>query len=135
MHVTLTDSTYAYEHGAAHGEFGTVYHHYLRVEKRPLAAADIFGGKGWQEHLRKLVLDAVKLEEGDGMMDGAADTVREEAIDPERWDFSPAGLLVQFEPYEVASYAEGAVSVVVPWGALQGDLTDAAQAWVTSSGR
>lgn len=34
--------------------------------------------------------------------------------------FTPAGLLVYFNPYEVASYAEGGMEFTVPWAALKG---------------
>jgi uncharacterized protein YecT (DUF1311 family) len=133
VHITLEDSSSTYEHGAAHGQYGISYLHFMRDQQRALVAGDIFAKKGWQDRLRKLVLDAVKRSQGDDLFEEATQAVHEEAVDPARWDFSPAGLLVQFEPYEVASFAAGPVSVTIPWGALEDDLSDAAQAWVSTS--
>ena len=40
------------------------------------------------------------------------------AADPGRWDFSAEGLIVNFNPYDVAAYAVGPVAVTVPWNAI-----------------
>jgi hypothetical protein len=91
------------------------YVHYLRDSNRRLVAGDVFSGNGWQQKLKTIVLAAAKKAEGgDSLMDDA-DVVGDSIVDPARWDFSKAGLIVQFEPYEIAPYAAGAPTVTIPW--------------------
>lgn len=126
--ITVTEMSSLYEHGAAHGEYGLSFAHYLVKEQRPLATADVFAKAGWEDRLRPLVTTALKQQLGDdGLLDGWQASVRDETIDPSRWDFSKQGLVVQFNPYEVAPYAAGPVAVTVPWTAVWDDLTEAAQ--------
>ena len=48
------------------------------------------------------------------------------ATDPTHWDFSDEGLIVNFDPYAVASYARGQVSVTIAWTELTDVLADQA---------
>ncbi len=113
--ITLQSDNYNYGHGAAHGNYATTYLHFLVGENRPLKASDVFTGKGWEKTLGKLVTDKTKAQLGDGYFDDSEGDIPKLAADPTRWDFSDEGLIIQFEPYEVASYADGAVTVTVPW--------------------
>lgn len=113
--ITLTSNSYWYGHGAAHGNYGISYRHFVIAEKRWLEASDIFAGKDWQKTFGKLVVDRLKADLGDLFFPEAEADVPEMAADPTRWTFSEEGLIVQFQPYEVASYADGAVTATVPW--------------------
>jgi uncharacterized protein len=126
--ITLTLQSYSYGHGAAHGMPGITYIHYLRGEKRRLTAGDVFTGKGWQQRLQELALAAVKKTEGEDLMLDDPSSINDLVVDPARWDFSADGLVLQFEPYEVAPYAAGAPTVVIPWPELQNLLAPGASA-------
>jgi hypothetical protein len=117
--ITLVTADYWYGHGAAHGNYGTTYDHFLIGEKRALEGSDIFAKDGWEAALGKLVVDRTKQQLGDDYQ-GTDEDVAKEAADPGRWDFSSEGLVINFNPYDVAAYAMGPVAVTVPWN----DITD-----------
>jgi len=125
--ITLTTETYWYGHGAAHGNYDASYDHFLVGEKRPLKAGDIFAGKGWQTTFGGLVLDKLKTDLGEDYQGNTDENVAATAADPSRWDFSSEGLIVNFNPYEVAAYARGTVSVTIPWTALTDLLAEHAE--------
>ena len=124
--ITMTLTDYAYPHGAAHGSYSVTYIHYLRGEQRRLKEDDIFAGAAWQAKLQTLALAAVKEQVGDNLMLDDPSSINPLVIDPERWDFSKQGLVLQFEPYEVAPFAAGAPTVTIPWSALDGLLAPSA---------
>lgn len=125
--IGLRVNTYWYGHGAAHGNYTTTWLHFLREEQRWLAASDIFGGKGWQKGLLNLVVEAARDEHGDALMLDDTSYIAESVIDPARWDLSdPYGLIVQFQPYEISSYAYGAPTARVSWEALAPYLAETA---------
>lgn len=126
--ITLATTQSWYGHGAAHPNYGLSYQHFLVGEKRPLVAGDIFQGDGWQDKLGRLVLDKVKADLGDSYFSDSEADITTWASDPGRWDFSEQGLIVQFNPYEVASYADGAVTVTIPWDQLSDMFTENGQA-------
>jgi uncharacterized protein len=112
--IDMTVENSMYGHGAAHGNAAVNYIHYLRDEKRPLKASDIFTGD-WEGKLQKIALAQVKKTEGDDLLLDDETSINPLVIDPTRWDFSKEGLVLQFQPYEIAAYAAGAPTVTVPW--------------------
>ena len=126
--ITLSTDNYWYGHGAAHGNYSTSYNHFIIAEKRALVASDVFKGKGWEAKFAKLVIKKAKADLGDEWQgdDGNGDLSKSIA-DPSRWSFDEAGLIVLFNPYEVASYARGQVNVTIPWDQLTDLVTDNAQ--------
>jgi uncharacterized protein len=126
--ITMTATSYAFGHGAAHGNYAITYVHYLRAEQRRLLASDVFAADDWQKKLQTIALPAVTKAEGDDLMLDDPKSLDPLVIDPGRWDFSKAGLVLQFEPYEIAAYAVGAPTVTIPWSDLDGLLApDAAR--------
>lgn len=121
--ISLRTNEYWYGHGAAHGNYFITNRHFLIKEKRLLEASDIFEGEGWQETLGQLALDAIKAKLGEDYFAGSDEDVKAIAIDPLRWDFSEAGLVIQFNIYEVTAYAMGAPQVTIPWSELSGITT------------
>ena len=128
--ITMTLSSYSYGHGAAHGNPGTSFLHFLRTPMRPLAASDVFAADGWEGRLQVLALAGVKEAMGDGLMLDDPTSINDPVIDPTRWDFSTDGLIIQFEPYEVAPYAAGAPTITIPWSKLDADFAPGAEAIV-----
>lgn len=126
--ITLSTTESWYGHGAAHPNYSLGYQHFLVSEKRALEASDIFQGDGWQDKLGKLVLDKVKADLGEDYFPDSEADMPKWVADPSRWDFSQQGLIIQFNPYEVAAYAMGAVTVTIPWMQLSDLFTENGQA-------
>jgi hypothetical protein len=105
-----------YGHGAAHPLSGLSMDHWLRKESRPLQVADVFAkGSGWAKFVNDFCFKKVKRE----MFVDKPDDIKDITKDPARWIFDRKGLTVLFNPYEVASYAEGNQFVTIPWSALK----------------
>ena len=125
--ISLVYTEYWYGHGAAHGNYYILHHHFLLDEKRALEASDIFAGEGWEKTFGGLVLEAIKERLGEDYFDGSDEDVMKFAIDPQRWTFSEDGVTVQFNIYEVTAYAMGAPKVTIPWEAIDGLLSEHAR--------
>ena len=124
--ITVAANRFWFEHGAAHGNYGLFFAHFLREEGRPLEAADIFGNRNWDRRLADLVRERLESDLGENFQGIDEDSLQEAVRDTSRWDFSVEGLRLQFQPYEVSAYAFGAPVVTIPWSALEGDLADSA---------
>jgi len=122
--IDVEVSTYWFGHGAAHGNYTINYLHFLREQGRNMTADDLFAGKDWNQHLADLALKRLKDDRDELLWDIEADWLKEAVADPARWKFSNDGLIIQFQPYEVASYADGAVTAEIPWSQLQDDLSE-----------
>lgn len=121
--ISLERTLSWYGHGAAHPNYEISYAHFLRDALRPLRAADLFKGN-WQKPLRTMVLAELKENLGGMLMLDDAHSIDRLIVSPGRWAFSTQGLTVQFQPYEVAPYAAGAVSVTIPWFKMQDFMQD-----------
>lgn len=118
--ITSTLSTYWYGHGAAHGNGGTFYLHYLPKEGRGLEASDVFTGAGWEQKLLDLAVAQLNAAHGEWLMLDDPKDIAGAVIDPKRWSFdSDYGLTVQFQPYEVAPYVYGAPTILLSWESLE----------------
>lgn len=117
-----------YYHGAAHGSSYLTYEHYLVGEKRGLVAGDIFSGENWQQELQDILTNAILADEAlsEEVWDDFSDALPM-ALEPDRWKFTPEGLEVQFQQYELASYAYGLPEVLLSWKELRGILAPQAK--------
>lgn len=122
--ISLTTSTYYFGHGAAHGGTALGNIHYLVKQGRELQASDIFKGTEWKKKLLALVKKQLVADMGENLMLDNDSIIADPITQPDRWSFSDNGLVIQFEQYEVASYADGAPTVEISWAALDGFLTD-----------
>ncbi|GLQ57099.1 DUF3298 domain-containing protein [Devosia nitrariae] len=125
--ITVKLDNFWYGHGAAHGNYGVSYLHYLPAENRQMIAQDLFAGSDWQKTLLDLTVAALKSEHGDALFDGFEDDIAEIVTNPERWIFGDYGLSIQFQPYEVSAYAYGAPTATVKWENLDGLLSESGQ--------
>lgn len=117
--ITLAARTYWFGHGAAHGNSGLSYLHYLPQQQRALEASDVFTGEGWQQKLLDLSVAELKKEHGDNLMLDKPEDIAAAVADPSRWSFdSDYGLTIQFQQYEVAAYAYGMPTILIPWESL-----------------
>jgi uncharacterized protein len=124
--ISVRNDLYWYGHGAAHGNYGVTYIHYLVAEDRELMASDLFQGQGWIAALADLAFADLQRQLGDGMWPTSPDELLEAVGDPTRWNFAERGLAVQFQPYEVTAYAAGAPTVLIAWEQLSDHLVDGA---------
>ena len=117
--ITLTVESYWYGHGAAHGNWGISYQHYLTAEGRGLMASDMFAGDDWAGTLVEAAWAQLQAEHAEWLQVETAGDIAEIVVEPTRWDLSSAyGLIIQFQPYEVSAYAYGAPTVTIPWAKL-----------------
>ena len=117
--ITLEANSYWYGHGAAHGNWGISYLHYLVAEERALTAGDVFAGDGWETTLRDAAWAQLQAEHAEWLQVEKVEDIAEIVIDPSRWTFENSyGLVIQFEPYEVSAYAYGAPTITIPWDRL-----------------
>jgi uncharacterized protein len=122
--ISLVTDSYWMGHGAAHGNYGITYTHYLVDEGRMMEASDLFGGEGWQAALGKLALDELDRTIDGGIWDESRAEVPKAAADPSRWNLTDRGLEIVFQPYEVTAYAAGAPTITISWDKLTDYLAE-----------
>jgi uncharacterized protein len=123
--ITVKTDTSWYGHGAAHGNYGVSYTHFLTGKQRALEAADLFKGDGWQKPLGELVVAELENSLGEDLLfPEAKDDVPRLVTDVSRWNLTDYGLQIVFQPYEVAAYAVGAPTATIGWNKLSELLTD-----------
>lgn len=116
--VSLYFNQTAYFAGAAHpNSSGHVINFDLRTG-RALRLADLFRPRA--PYLREIARHAIAALIEGGAIDN--DWVRRgaapQAENYENWNLTPGGLLITFDPYQVASYAEGPQEVLIPYASL-----------------
>jgi uncharacterized protein YecT (DUF1311 family) len=118
--ITLEVGTYWYGHGAAHGNWSISYLHYLTREERGLVAGDVFAGDDWAGTLVEAAWEQLQVEHPvDWLQVEEPGDIAELVVEPTRWDLSnDYGLVIQFQPYEVAAYAYGAPTITIAWEKL-----------------
>ena len=116
--ISVEVSDYRFGHGAAHGNESLNQNHWLLDAGRPLRAEDLFApGRDWRR-----VIAAHCLQELSRRPYAWTKNAKELAPivgNPSRWSFGTDGLTVHFDPYEVASHADGPQQVLVPWAVLR----------------
>ena len=123
--ITLEATTYWYGHGAAHGNWGITYQHYLTEQDRGLIADDLFAGEDWATTLVEAAWAQLQLEHKEWLQVETAGDIAEIVVEPTRWDFSNRyGLTIQFQPYEVAAYAYGAPTITIGWDKLESIMAE-----------
>ena len=121
--IQAVESVDFYGHGAAHGLTTVIFHHFLVEHARALRAEDVFTGRAWQQVLAQKVLEALREElDEDLFISDAKELV--ELIGPAHWDFEGPGLQLHFNPYEVAPYARGPISVAIDADSLREHFTE-----------
>jgi len=122
--IALETNAYWMGHGAAHGNYGLSYSHFLTDEQRMMVASDLFSGEGWEAELGTLALAELDRTIEGGIWEEARADVPAAAADPSRWNLTDQGLEIVFQPYEVTAYAAGAPTVTIGWDKLTDYLSD-----------
>lgn len=122
--ISTTLDEFYYVHHAAHGLNSIRTHTWLLDENRPLEAQDLFvPSRDWQGRLQRLCqAELMRRNAQEQQVFTVRDATALEVADPMRWSFSPRGLGIQFEPYEVGPYVAGAPLVEISWRSLRGYL-------------
>lgn len=110
-----------YFEGAIHGQYNIIVFNYDLTSGRRLSLSDLF--KPGSNYLGLISDYAVKSlrkklnpdPEFDWILSGAG----AEEKNYRSWNITREGLEVTFNPYQVASYAEGPQVVIIPYGALK----------------
>lgn len=123
--VTATDNLFSvffaemtYNAGAAHPNHGSSVINYDLRTGRLLRLADLF--KPRSNYLSRIsqicigVFKKDKVSEAEWVERGAGAN----AENYQSWNITPHGLLITFDPYQVASYAEGRKEIIIPYSAL-----------------
>ncbi len=119
--ISVNTSSSFFGHGAAHPNYSGAVIHWLRDEGRELTADDVFAkGTAWRAALRDFCFKEVKRE---GFIETPED-LNDLPEDPQRWLFTADALVIRFNPYEVAPYAEGMPQVTIAWSALKPYLAE-----------
>ncbi|HKR00569.1 MAG TPA: RsiV family protein [Pyrinomonadaceae bacterium] len=119
--VSVAFGISTYGEGAAHPNHTTLVFNYDLATGRKLGLPDLFKpGSNYLEVISqyavKQLKDELQPEPGDDWIEQGAGPKLENY---KRWNISPKGLEVTFDPYEVASYAEGIHEVVIPFSVLK----------------
>jgi hypothetical protein len=112
-----------YVKGAAHPYHLSPTTNFDLAKGRELALADLFlPASGYLDTISEYCIQQLKLRDiaFDESMPGAEPTVG----NYRDWNITPDGLLITFEEYQVAAYAAGPQTVLVPYGQLRSILRD-----------
>lgn len=114
---------YVVYQGATHPEVNTLSVNYDMTTGKALSKNDILSEK-MENQLLQVVLEALDTQK-DTLYEGYERTVETLLKDNENWYLSEEGLVFYFSPYEIAPYASGVITAVVPYEKLPGVLSDA----------
>lgn len=117
-----------YGDGAFHSLEGVADSYFDKRRMRVLVPGDIFQGKEWVGVLGELAFAELRAKLGDELLQGDPRELSPPISDMGRWTMRREGLAIHFGEYEVASYADGMPSVLIPWSKVAPYLTDFARA-------
>ncbi len=114
--VSIHAENSQYFYGAAHPlPFSSVINYSLPLQ-RELALADLFQpGTDYLQSIADYCTNQLKNDEWFMFSEGALP----EEQNYQKWNITPEGLRITYDPYQVAAYAAGYVRVTVPWEELR----------------
>jgi hypothetical protein len=122
--ISLSIPVEIYIAGMAHPNHFTLVVNYDLDKSRTLSLADVFESEGQilpvlsaycKEELTKS--EQLMFEEG----------ILPEAVNYSNWVVNEQGLVVIFDPYKVAPYAMGTITVLIPWEVLSNEINPGSQ--------
>jgi hypothetical protein len=118
--VSISFIINTYFEGAAHGNYNTIVFNYDLDSGKTLSLASLFKpNSNYLEVISAYAIKSLKKEmpelENDWVQSGAGP--KEENY--QSWNITRRGLAVNFDPYQVASYAEGPHVAVIPYAILK----------------
>lgn len=120
--LTLEQWTYEYA-GGAHGNYASTFHVLETATGRALKLEEL-AKPGFEK--KWAALGAAELRKSSGVKPDAPLTdagLSEDKLElTSNWFLVPGGIGFNYPPYEIASYARGAVEFILPWKEIIGDL-------------
>ncbi|MDT5121793.1 MAG: hypothetical protein QOC96_1275 [Acidobacteriota bacterium] len=111
----------AYYEGAVHGSYNTIVFNYDLTSGKMLRLSDLF--KPNSNYLKPISDYAIASLKKELTPDPDFDWIKSGAGPEEKnyqsWNITRGGLQVHFDPYQVASYAEGPHEAVIPYSVLK----------------
>ena len=120
----VTSNVSQYGHGAAHPMHYVGYVYYSLISERGLNASDIFVDSRWEKILSSLAFNYLAINLGESLWQTSPEELVELITNPVRWDITGEYLTLSFNPYEVASFADGIQKVSLQWESISGLLTE-----------
>lgn len=111
----------------AHPNGAAYRSHFSKSKGRPLGAGDIFKSNDWVTPVSQEIFRGLKKTAGEMMLVNQPKDLVQSIVKPASWHFTKAGLMFEFNPYEVAAYAAGPQEITVSWQTLTPYLTDYAK--------
>jgi uncharacterized protein len=115
-----------YGHGAAHPNYAKLQFNWLLLQRRELAAEDVFRtGSGWQKLLYDRAMESLraqidpKFPENQWAPGYGEDLVSKIAKDPHYWILDTTGLTLYFPQGSISCHACGEFEVKLPWKELR----------------
>lgn len=133
--IQVTENVTFYGHGAAHPQNNMAHHYFLTGVGRALQASDFFLGKRWIEVIANHVFSKLQKRLGEYLQIKREQDLYPLISHPSSWSIKKDSFSLEFNPYEVAPYAEGFVDVEVPLALLRPHLTPFAREWMASAPR
>jgi uncharacterized protein len=115
-----------YGHGAAHPNYAKLQFNWLLLQRRELAAEDVFrADSGWQKFLYIRAMDSLKAQidpkfpENQWAPGYGEDLVSKIVRDPHHWILDTAGLTIYFPQDSISCHACGEFKVEFSWNELR----------------
>ncbi len=120
--VSIYTENSQYFYGAAHpNPFSSVINYSLPLG-RELALADLFQpGTDYLQTIAGYSINELRKNEAFMFEEGAQPV----EVNYQKWNITPEGLRITFDPYQVAAYAAGYLRVTIPWNALRDQIDPA----------
>jgi hypothetical protein len=120
--VIVEHMNYSYE-GGAHGNYGSLISCYDLVAKRKLTLRDIV--KADTGTIRRLAEENLRQQAGLKPSDPLNNLLFENALTlTDNFYFTEKGIGLLYNPYEIASYAQGNIQIFIPFTQLQGKINE-----------
>jgi hypothetical protein len=120
--VSIYFGVSTYGEGAAHPNHNSLVFNYDLSAGRTLNLSDLFKpNSNYLDVISRYSINALKKKLGpDPDMEWIQKGAGAEAANYQNWNLKRTGLTVMFDPYQVASYAEGQHEVLIPYSVLKG---------------
>lgn len=105
--------------GAAHPNHNTVTFNYSFETGKTMTLPELFRGDNYLKVISDYAVNALKKQLYEPDVDWIQTGAGAKDENYKSWNITRKGLLITFDPYQVASYAEGPHEVVIPYSALR----------------
>lgn len=105
--------------GGAHGNtsYETVNMAWIDGSTKPIEWRDMFNGSDYIDRISDLGMGELRKKEADYVISGEITTLNDNLL--RNFTISPTGIILDFAPYEVAPYAGGPMSIMIPYTSLK----------------